>query len=259
MSSRAVKMGPGTNVRPVEERRSTDLQKEGMRPQPRFFASLDVLGWQSIVSNYHGRLFELHHKYEQLKHGMNIASEDISIGRNSAGTITTYIMKVQHLIVSDTIWLWADDDEASGLALFRACSEIACKALELGLPLRGAIVFGEIVIDTASQIYFGPAINLAVAAEHNQNWVGIGVHDSCRDSASCGHHWGSTWFEGEVAEYAVPMKRCAPKLTHALLWHQRLCDPISKLEMLRNSAPKDKQHYYASAIAFVEQHPIVSR
>lgn len=82
---------------------------------------------------------------------------------------------------SDTILLWASYDEIA----FEVCVDLIldffCECFRSGLPLRGAITFGEAHMDLATGIYLGQPIIEAARAETSQLWCGCTFGPSLDD------------------------------------------------------------------------------
>lgn len=250
-----VRLGPGKNVRTPEERESTSRATEDGRVVGRFFAALDILGWKHIVAEHEQQLERLVDKYRMLKDEARSNSRTPILTRQSSGRPGVVIIHARHVILSDSIWLWADDDVDSCTGLLVACSAIMCRGVELDLPIRGAISFGQVAIDWRNDIYVGPVINRAVELEHAQDWLGVGIDTACRDAPNSGHLFGPQVQDEAVTKYSVPTKVCSEKVELALLWHHYIQDPDTPLRDLRNKAPTDKRYYYDNALEFVRLKP----
>jgi hypothetical protein len=114
--------------------------------------------------------------------------------------------------------------------------------------LRGAIAFGDTIIDPPTNTFLGQPIVDAHLAETAQEWVGLGVHPTAVDGVRrC----------ESVVEYKVPLKAGTPELTHAITWHHYLqaSDALARLEKARAEAGPNSRKY-EEASRFVRAFPL---
>ncbi len=81
---------------------------------------------------------------------------------------------------SDTMLFWSDDCVVSNGEFFDIAIDFFCRALEIGVPLRGAIATGELLYDKERSIVIGGALVEAAKAESAQAWCGIGLAPSLK-------------------------------------------------------------------------------
>lgn len=91
-----------------------------------------------------------------------------------------YPLAIHSAYASDTFMMWADisqmrgHPDATALHIFLdAVQWFFCKALENGIPLRGAVATGEALMDKEKSIYFGKALVEAAKGENAQLAIGI--------------------------------------------------------------------------------------
>ena len=82
---------------------------------------------------------------------------------------------------SDTIMLWAEYDDLRFQVAVDIVLDFFCDCLKNGLPLRGAVAFGEAVMDLPNGIFLGQPIIEAARAEAAQRWSGCGFGPSLDD------------------------------------------------------------------------------
>jgi len=88
----------------------------------------------------------------------------------------TGAQKVDYVAFSDSIVLSMNGDGPESLiAVAGACSRLLADLLNEGIPVRGAIAFGEFIRDTFGESAFvaGRAVIEAYKFEQHQDWIGV--------------------------------------------------------------------------------------
>jgi hypothetical protein len=128
-----------------------------------------------------------------------------ALGLVSDGTGNRYpaafSLDVQTAYFSDTIFMWVPLERVFADAFVSHCATFVCEALNMGVPIRGAIALGEAVMDRGTGTYIGMPIVEGAACEKVQEWLGVAFAPS------------ATWqpFLAEVSpnsyiEYDIPIK-----------------------------------------------------
>jgi hypothetical protein len=60
----------------------------------------------------------------------------------------------------------------------RGCSELICRSIEVGLPLRGALAMGTAILDEARGVYLGAPLIEAARLERDQTIIGASLCES---------------------------------------------------------------------------------
>lgn len=135
----------------------------------RFVAFLDIMGFKDRVARTnHAQLLE------QLT--------------NFNREITSYIGKyknseIQLAQFSDSIILFSNDTTSISLqTLAEVTRGIMQTAINLQIPMKGAIAQGKITCDIPKQLFFGQALIDAYLLEENINYYGILVHHTAEKS-----------------------------------------------------------------------------
>lgn len=210
-----------------------------MKQQIKYFALLDILGFKDIVNN--NKLCVVEGLY-------NTLTEIIGYGKAFHG-IKHWLPNFQEiegktclnsLFVSDSIMLWTDNDEPNGFfELILVVQHIMNLSIERGMPLRGAITSGEIVVKTDRLYKSGklesnnsilglPLIN-AYLLEKKAEWSGCIIDDETifHYSQKC-----DSWQESEsflpnlntlihrniIKRYNVPMKKGSTEELYSINW-----------------------------------------
>lgn len=127
---------------------------------------------------------------------------------------------------SDSIILISDDEsEESSLALLIYSLRVTQIMLGSKLPVRGAIVHGEMFIDEGQSMFLGKALTRAYELENQQNWIGVLIDDTV-ESAFPGILTGDQPVTGLRSalfpRYEVPMKTGKVREYHTLNWRWNL-------------------------------------
>jgi hypothetical protein len=187
------------------------------QPEKQLVAILDFLGYKTQLWNDDGTIKSdgLNSLYERF-FLLNLAKDDSTkfngVGITDDKKFYKYNEKVNHFIASDTIMLWAKEEKAN--YLIAAIAKLVLTALGYGIPLRGALAYGDCIFDFLKKIIIGYPIVEAVNAERYQNWIGVGVTDNAAECLK--KIWG-------IVPYIVPMKQKNEEkivdIKYAVAWH----------------------------------------
>lgn len=215
----------------------------------------DVLGFKNFVAAH--SLDEVIEAYE----GLVAAAAELAqfrvvkVSAGKPGSVRVDTEHVLHAIGSDTLFLWQAGARGEDVQnFFDFAAYLVAASVQLGLPLRGGIAFGECVMDREKMHFLGQPIIDAHLVETTQEWAGVALHDSCFESP-LGKKLGKI---ADFVEYAVPVKEKCKPLSKALRWHA-YADPnlVEQLGALSaktkdGSSPHTKLQ---NTIAFVEGVP----
>jgi len=134
-----------------------------------FFGMFDILGYRSLIENNTlDSLIEIFNEFI-----MDLDQKAVTLMHQDEHQVTA-ITPTKTLIFSDTIILYQTMSESmldfSPSFLTKACVLLRL-GFEHGVPLRGAISFGEFFVHERS--YLGKPIVDAFEAEKNQQWLGV--------------------------------------------------------------------------------------
>lgn len=216
---------------------------DSLTPKHYFIAMLDVLGFKQIV--HLNPLPSVVSVYQDL---LNQVAQSGRVPNFDFAKGQTTIYKTRTVVMSDTIMLWAEDDLDKVCTLVTSCAHLMAHSNSYNWPLRGAIAFGEAVMDASEGIFVGQPIIDAYMAEQAQNWVGVAVHPNCFGSPNTGNALSK--FD-DFAQWTVPVKSSwnGPQLRHALRWHYGH-DPVSELTKRAAAAPDDQKDKFQAAVDF---------
>ena len=195
----------------------------------RAVAYFDILGFKSKIDNM--QLEELSDTYEKLiKHTVGLLN-------NKDGQFF-WEQVCYRYIFSDSIFLISrDDSDDAFVEMISYAWRMMQVAIAMGLPLRGAITYGDIYANLESNVFLGKAIVDAAVLEGQQNWIGAVVDNSAIQRFG-------TVFEGKtiiadvvrhlLPEYDVPFKDGNRYKYCVLNWRQNLVSKLGVKALFKN-------------------------
>lgn len=188
------------------------------KPEPLFIALVDLLGfknhlWDSSGQKIQDGLGSLYEKYVRLLAAIKHSIEFNGPRFTREHSIEFVDIKVPHLIASDTVLLWSSQVDVE--FLIGAVSNLINLGLTFNVPLRGALAYGDCIIDVSKNIFIGYPIVEAIETEKCQNWIGIGVTNNAANLIDN--------MDG-VVKYPVPLQSSfetnkSINISHAIAWH----------------------------------------
>ena len=147
--------------------------------------------------------------------------------------------EIEMSIISDSIILWTNNENFQSLGkILISTSNLLTAFMIAGLPLRGAIVKGELdslnktlgsSSDIKTPIFFGKGLTNAYSLEGQQNWSGCIVDETCLENlenkVSEGNEnvgLGNYLRDKIISKYKVPMKGGEMKDYFVLNWVNNL-------------------------------------
>lgn len=205
---------------------------------------LEAVGLDAILDSYH----------QLIEHVLIRPNEKggLSTIQTSEGAVFALTGPPGYAYFSDTILLWHPLEPAFVDVFVSRCSSLICAALEMGIPLRGAITLGDAVLSQDADIFLGAPIVEAARLEKAQNWIGATFGNTAVWSPFVAQIHGTA-----IIEYEPPTKpQLSPYASAIVLdWPRRWRDthgecPSAKLKSL-NTDPAFAS-YWENTIAFAE-------
>ncbi|MGR3174367.1 MAG: hypothetical protein ACUZ8N_07180 [Candidatus Scalindua sp.] len=142
--------------------------KPKFKSNERFIALVDILG-MGIWTRYE--------KADSIAYQVNCAVQD-AIEQASCGSVDGVPIGplVGTAMFSDSILLYSPDCSWHSFSIL--CSTVGTLigiSLSKGVPLRGALSQGDVVIDPKKSLYIGSALHDACSADAKMNYRGVGV------------------------------------------------------------------------------------
>lgn len=176
----------------------------------RYVALLDILGFRDLMRKR--SITKIATDVDKLfsrsgDHGLSWSS--LKMTGRSCG-----VARAGRAHFSDTILLWTtpilSEDEghtATVLAFSRTVADLVLHGFLSGLPLRGAIAYGECLIDEPKHLFIGQPIVDAYELETQQKWIGVAIHPNAEAGLAQLLGWDLPTIC--LCEYSVPMKQTA--------------------------------------------------
>ena len=156
-------------------------------------AYLDVLGFTKLVEEK--GLEEIYKIYEALIEKVNLVVEHYRAGGFSVpvlisetATKKAYFpeFEIEYAYASDSISVWCEFNNFHIVSFLECINILFCSALEIEIPLRGIITFGEAIMSKSKSIYIGKPIIEGVNCEKLQAWMGVTFGKALIDNVKYG-------------------------------------------------------------------------
>lgn len=171
--------------------------------QNRYVAVCDVLGFKRLIETK--SLSELVQKYLGLLEVVPSAGAYEVIRTKPGAQVEHSEHQIPYAVFSDTIVLWVDDPATDWIRthfFFQAVAGLLAYGIELDLPLRAGIAYGECAMESSRNLFVGRPIVCAHQLEGLQEWSGGACHDSCVDAP----FFNQLRQSGLIVDYPVPVK-----------------------------------------------------
>ena len=155
--------------------------------QTYLLAYFDVLGFEALLTRV--GLAEVHKRYlSLLDQALRPQSHERPWSRAKSivsGQVVPAMMwlPMHAAHFSDSLLLWVHYHPGHVEEFLNRCARVFCKALDLGVPLRGAITVGDSVLDNTSNIFLGAPLVEAARLESKQDWVGVALGTSFKSKS----------------------------------------------------------------------------
>jgi hypothetical protein len=214
----------------------------------------DILGFSAWLERV--GLVEVESTYERLiaetvKRDSMRSSSLVRLNATEVASIYGRV-PIGHAHFSDTIILWVPLVQHFIGPFMARCADLLCEALQMGVPLRGALAVGKAVLHERSSTFVGTPLVEAAKLEQAQDWVGASIGPSML-AADVVRELDPNL----VLPFDVPFKKGRSGVTSgfALDWPRRYADRFGKspIEALKALDRSPEHHvYYANAIRYIE-------
>jgi len=156
-------------------------------------AYLDVLGFTKLVEEK--GLEKIYKMYESLIEKVNLAVEryrsggfSVHVPISKTAVKMAYVVRfeVEYAYASDTILVWCEFNRFNIVPFLECIITLFCSALEIEIPLRGTITFGDAILSKSKSIYIGKPIIEGAICEKWQAWIGVSFGKALIDNVEYG-------------------------------------------------------------------------
>ena len=139
----------------------------------RFVCFFDIMGFKDMVMrDSHINIYNMLDEFSKARKSLESPNIPDTYGNDSLKTVS----------FSDTIVVFTKDDSKECLELLTfAASWLFGKAIQTGIPMKGAISHGDMSVNIAGQIFFGQPLIDAYLLEEELAFYGIVIHNSAEE------------------------------------------------------------------------------
>jgi len=217
----------------------------------RTVATLDVLGFKHMIDSV--QLPVLARRYKAALAGATrflAAGEDLEEPEELRRAVVC-----DRFVFSDTVILVSTDETQDAAEDVLFCSwRMSQFFVGAGLPLRGAVAFGEMYSDRTAQVFLGKALTAAHALEQRQQWIGIAVDNSLvRKYGDLFPDDAQNYMTGIVPPYSVPMKDGTSEVLRTINWRAQLAVDKGIRALLPESTDPSSKEKIANTLAYAAE------
>lgn len=140
---------------------------------PRYVAFLDILGFKEYVLRN-----SINNVYKRL-----LALNELSPDEEDPDYETETSKRIKFTIFSDSIFIFSRDAEFVSLRHFLTyVKKVMRMALRKDIPLKGAIAYGNIIVDVEHNLFCGQPIIDAYMLEEDLQYMGVVFHHTFEDA-----------------------------------------------------------------------------
>ncbi len=208
----------------------------------RAIAIFDILGFREIVQST---------KLEKLP---EIVKKTLNL---SKGPLISYDL-VGSIFFSDTIVLYglSGEDFLDESWIIVSSSNLLNMSARFGIPIRGALTYGDIYINLREKTVIGPALVKGYDLEQKQNWMGAIIDPDYEDRFNRGLLTLPNTLHNNLIEYAAPLKSGIRRDYKCIGWLHRFKPTEDDMYSIfikntDNKIPHDVYQKYLNTIEFL--------
>lgn len=219
---------------------------------------LDILGFKNLIETT--PLDELATHYEQLIAQARAYVRPTALDGDHPTLFPNRPNRIpwctQH-IFSDSIILVANDDTDAGcLELLLYTWRLEQMFLAAGMPLRGAVDYGEMYSNANSGVFLGTALSTAYRSEMEQDWIGICINEPVaeRYTELFGHIRNEQNLLSEIFKlYPIPLKNGATKRLHTVNWRYNYIVEKGTRSLFQSNSDPSVQRKQKNTLAYARE------
>ena len=217
-----------------------------------WIAHFDILGFKNFLENDGGSL------------PIAVLQSQIDdLIKNLKQSVATSDESIDYFVFSDTFILFSKSDQVNGYpSLLSASKSLIRKSISMGLPIRGAISYGDCVFGHQNKILMGKAFLESHDYGEDQNWLGLILTPSATQNLLS--HELYPLRHGFINK-DIPLRKLSDNLEFVYAYTfingstNFECTLLSKLEELKCFAPDSVKIKYTNTINFIKKHYVVRK
>ncbi len=211
----------------------------------RYVAFLDILGFKDFVLRNNIRVV-----HSRLKKLYELRPDD-----DESEYESEFSSRIRFTIFSDSIFIFSKDDDFGSLRLFLIyVKKVIRMALRKEIPLKGAIAYGNIVVDDEHNLFCGQPIIDAYLLEEDLQYMGVVFHHTFEKSFYNLSESQIDKLSSWLKEVSTPFKY--GKRTHLNLDYRnagsRIYDLTKYVEKQRFYSSGDARKYVDNTLAMLD-------
>ena len=170
---------------------------------------------------------------------------------------------IGYFVFSDTFIFFSKSDQVNDYpGLMSASKSLIRKAISMGLPIRGAISYGDCVFGHENKVLMGKAFLESHEYGEDQNWLGLILTPSATKELQL--HELHPQRHGFVNK-DIPLREFSSESEFVYAYTfingstNFECPLLPKLEELKRFAPEIAKEKYINTINFIKKHYVVHR
>lgn len=195
----------------------------GWKIEPRYIGMFDILGFRALLEQHGtvGLMGRMQTLFDSLRIHMRWEAHAVTF----SDTVLLYSRPLRPSTID--IHTEAALREANGF--LRWCAFLLAHSVDVGLPLRGAVAYGDCVCIPTRGVFFGQPIVDAYLLESRQDWIGVALHESCWALGT------PHLFDSVVVNAQIPMKGTTARVDGwTLAWPLMTGRPVAMQEAFRS-------------------------
>lgn len=217
-----------------------------------WIAHFDILGFKNMLGNK-GDSVPIAVLQSQIDDALKLLNQKID----------SFEEKIGYLVFSDTFILFSKTEYVNDYpALISSAKHFIYSCLSMGLPVRGAISYGDTVFGHDNKILMGTAFLESHEYGEDQNWLGLILAPSATEELKLHHLFPER--HGFV-NCDLPLRRFS-EFKSCLYAYKFIngstsfeCPLLPKLNELMLRAPEETKEKYSKTIEFIKQNYVVKK
>ncbi|HTB05805.1 MAG TPA: hypothetical protein VK806_02545 [Bacteroidia bacterium] len=223
---------------------------EWKKTDKRFVAFFDIMGFKDLVMrNEHETILKLLYKLSNQRELLHNANNQMFESKDDKTAKPFTTGESISFTFSDSIIFFSKSDSVKDYKkIVLDCIVLLHESLNAGIPIKGALSYGEITVDTAKSIYFGqPIIDAYLLGEELQMYAVIMDHEFELKAKELSREK----FKNSFVAYKAPLK--SGRATHSLIRAYNKDVHVSSLNSLYSKSYGRPRQYIDNTMAFVNE------